>query len=174
MSRLNIVIVLFSLYLHFNAYGQDINAGRFAYYSFTGNADDDTGNYSAVVYGAILVSDRFENSAGAYYFDGIDDYITIPHKPAFNFGADDDFSISLWTKISEQVDLNGNNDLIGKWNTYTSSGYPYAIRYYSETAGQAELKNKILAIRYDTETCNHIPYVKTNCFNYEHFPAILI
>ncbi len=58
--------------------------GLIAYYPFSGNADDESGNGNhGIVYGATLAEDRFGKENNAYYFDGADDLIQI-----------DDFSIS--------------------------------------------------------------------------------
>lgn len=71
-----------------------------ARYDFSGNAQDDNGTgYDGVVHGATLTTDRFGNVDSAYQFDGIDDYIEIPHWVPFNFGSDD-FAVSVWVKTT--------------------------------------------------------------------------
>lgn len=52
--------------------------GLVAEFKFSGNANSEDGNYSGSVNGAILTKDRFGSENSAYYFDGIDDYISIP------------------------------------------------------------------------------------------------
>ncbi len=61
--------------------------GLVGYWSFSGNADDNSGYGStSTVYGSSLTTDRNANPQSAYYFDGIDDYINIGNndciKPA--------------------------------------------------------------------------------------------
>ncbi len=57
----------------------DIQAGLYAHYPFTSNANDESGNLlNADVYGASLTTDRFGNEDSAYAFDGVDDYIDCP------------------------------------------------------------------------------------------------
>lgn len=52
--------------------------GLVAEYTFSGNAKDGTINGNAgIVNDAKLTTDRFGNDSSAYYFDGIDDYITM-------------------------------------------------------------------------------------------------
>ena len=52
--------------------------GLIGYYSFSGNANDLSGNSNnGVVNGAQLVNDRFGNPNSSYQFDGIDDYIEL-------------------------------------------------------------------------------------------------
>ena len=51
--------------------------GLVAEYTFSGNAEDGTINDNdGLVNGATLTTDRFGNDSSAYYFDGVDDYIT--------------------------------------------------------------------------------------------------
>lgn len=55
-----------------------VNDGLIASYSFSGNADDESGNgYNGTVVGATLCLDRFGNPDSAYHFDGVNDYIDI-------------------------------------------------------------------------------------------------
>ncbi len=50
-----------------------------SYYPFNGNADDlGLSGADGIVNGAILTEDRDGNQNSAYYFDGVDDYISIP------------------------------------------------------------------------------------------------
>ena len=71
------------------------------HWSFTGNANDESGNgHNGVVNGATLIDDRFGNANSAYSFDGIDDEITITVTDGFD-GFDDpetEFTISAWCK----------------------------------------------------------------------------
>lgn len=53
-----------------------LSDGLIAYYSFSGSANDDSGNGNDLnVFGAELVADRFGNQDSAYHFDGVDDYM---------------------------------------------------------------------------------------------------
>ncbi|MBL8027669.1 MAG: immunoglobulin domain-containing protein, partial [Fibrobacteres bacterium] len=70
-------------------------SGLVAYYPFTGNANDVSGNgYNGTVSGATLSSDRFGNSNSAYKFNG-SNYIDIGNSV---LATNSDFSISLWYK----------------------------------------------------------------------------
>ncbi|MCK5740370.1 T9SS type A sorting domain-containing protein, partial [bacterium] len=59
---------------------------RVAAYSFSGNADDESGleNHGSV-FGAQLASDAQGQPEMAYWFDGADDFILVPNQPALNF-----------------------------------------------------------------------------------------
>ena len=68
-------------------------SGLVSWYSFTGNANDMSGNgNNATVNGAVLTSDRFWNSNAAYSYDGINDYL---HGNASSFPSGDR-TIALW------------------------------------------------------------------------------
>ena len=54
------------------------NANLIAYYSFDGNANDEsTENNYGLVYGAFLSKDRFGKQNQAYEFNGINDYVQL-------------------------------------------------------------------------------------------------
>jgi hypothetical protein len=54
-------------------------AGLDAWYSFNGNANDESGNgNNGILYGATLTSDRFGNPNGACSFNGLGNYIQLP------------------------------------------------------------------------------------------------
>jgi hypothetical protein len=71
-----------------------------AYYPFTGNANDASGNgHHGTVHGATLTADRFGNPGQAYYFDGVDDYINIPNHDSLNFR--NSISVNFWMKVDQ-------------------------------------------------------------------------
>jgi hypothetical protein len=66
-----------------------------AHYRFSGNAQDESGfSNHGTVSGAMLVSDRFGQVAGAYSFDGVDDRIQVPNAPVLSFQSA--ITISFW------------------------------------------------------------------------------
>jgi hypothetical protein len=73
----------------------DITSGLVAYYPFSGNAGDSSGNSNhGTVNGATLTSDRFGNINKAYEFNN--NTITVPHNSSLGFTQDKAFSVSLW------------------------------------------------------------------------------
>jgi len=58
----------------------DLNNGLIAYYPFSGDANDASGNgFNGTIVGSILSSDQFDNPNNTYQFNGTSDYIdTIP------------------------------------------------------------------------------------------------
>ena len=87
----------------------DLSDGLVAHYSFSGNADDESGNGNdGTVFGATLTTDRFGNPNSAYSFDGINDYIVLPNESSFDLT---EFSIVMWVKVP---DYSKENWLISK------------------------------------------------------------
>jgi len=75
---------------------QRITEGLVAYYSFNGNANDESGNGNdGTIVGAVLASDRFGNENSAYRFDGNNDYILVPHNSILDLF--DSLTIDVWT-----------------------------------------------------------------------------
>lgn len=101
--------------------------GLVAYYPFTGNANDESGNnINLTNSGSTLVNDRFGNLNSAYYFDG-----TAKMYCSDNDLLDltKDFTISFWIKRSSSIlyqfvmskHLAGENG-IGSWGIASYSG----------------------------------------------------
>jgi len=89
-----------------------------AYYPFNGNADDEHGNNNGIVHGASLTTDRFDNAASAYQFDGANDYISIVNTLSLDTNV---ISIAAWIKI---------NALAADWMdivSYGSGGHVLAV-----------------------------------------------
>ena len=78
-------------------------ADLIAYYPFSGNAGDATGNgYNGTPDGATLHQDRFGNPDNAYSFDGSDDFITAGDVLDDVFaGPDKQFTITAWISPDE-------------------------------------------------------------------------
>jgi len=87
--------------------GCNLNSENLAYYyPFNGNAKDyGFSQKDGTVNGAILTSDKDGNENSAYYFDGIDDYISIPDSLAIT----NDFTISFWAYAEN---TNGSSNII--------------------------------------------------------------
>jgi photosystem II stability/assembly factor-like uncharacterized protein len=75
-----------------------IQLGLVAYYPFTGNANDSSGNghHGTTVNNPLLVNDRFGNATSAYYFNGIDQRIDLPSSIKITA----DLSISFWVQTA--------------------------------------------------------------------------
>ncbi len=74
-----------------------LNDGLLAYYPFSGNANDATGNgNNGTVHGATLTEDRFGNPNSAYYFNGVNSYISANANQL----PSGQRTISLWFKTN--------------------------------------------------------------------------
>jgi hypothetical protein len=72
--------------------------GLVAWYPFTGNANDESGNgNNGTVNGATLTTDRFGNANKAYDFDGNNDYVQIANNATLE--PNSSISISAWASI---------------------------------------------------------------------------
>ena len=72
-----------------------VDSSLVAYYSFTGNTEDESGNENhGAADGPLLTTDRFGSEASAYEFDGQDDIIRV--MDASSLRLEDDFTIVAW------------------------------------------------------------------------------
>ncbi len=120
-----------------------INDGLVAYYPFNGNANDASGNgHNGVVNGATLTTDRFGAPNSAYYFDGLNDYISVPDDDALDLPNIK--TISLWFYLQVK---NGdpNNVLLNKYraDTPNEDGYTMGVNQLTknEVFGWAKDEN---------------------------------
>lgn len=85
-----------------------------AYYPFNGDAIDVSGfNNNGIVYGAALVSDRFNNLNSAYLFDGINDYIQVGNSSSLNFEYS--ITVNFWIKVGDFFDREAYPLSQGNW-----------------------------------------------------------
>ena len=73
--------------------------GLVGWWPFNGNANDESGNGNdGVVNGAVLASDIDNIESQAYYFDGINDYISVGNLTTIN--GDNSRSFVAWVKLN--------------------------------------------------------------------------
>jgi hypothetical protein len=104
------------------------SSGIVGWWPFTGNANDESGNgNNGSVNGASLTNDRFGNANGAYYFNGLDNWIQIADSD--NLELPNNLSINCWfyansfdivsmliSKHSPQCNNNEGTYVYGIWN----------------------------------------------------------
>jgi len=104
----------------------EVLSGLVAYYPFNNEfvegddvkTRDETGNgHDGTVNGATPTEDE-----GAYYFDGIGDYIEVVANGAFGFGNSTDFTLAAWIETSE--DVNHYQYVVWKGNDTSDSSTP--------------------------------------------------
>lgn len=146
-------------------------------YLFKGNAADsnptELKNDGSVYGGATLTTNRKGKSNSAYYFDGIDDYISIEDNTSTDFDNDQDFSISLWAsvKFPQVVPSNGIFDIVRKWSG-DGQGYPYSISFLNENAAFGH--NTFLQVRYDGSVCGNAPSEYSSTIDSEEWHHIVM
>ncbi len=117
------LLLLFILFSHSLIAQVNLNQGLVAYYPFNGNANDASGNGNngTPMNGVQLTTDRYGNPNSAYYFDGVDDYITIPNSS--NLNPTNGLSIVL----SFNPSRNGLQNLLGKISYTGAVGTQYQV-----------------------------------------------
>jgi len=133
-------LILTPLFLFCLAYASQ-SQPVLAHYQFNGNANDISGNnHHGTVSGATLTSDRFNEANGAYYFDGIDDYIEFDNIVG-QFGIND-FSVSFWintTSASNQKFIGNRQSCNTSINFWEISVFQNKIRGVVTEAGGSDL-----------------------------------
>lgn len=109
-----------------------IEDGLVAYYSFNGDATDESGNdYNGTVYDATLSIDRFGVENCAYSFDGLNDWIEVLHSDDldFNNNRGDEYSAICWIKTTDSISECGRiitkHESDGNWDP----GYLLGVTY---------------------------------------------
>jgi len=119
-----ILYILISLLMTGVGYSQSLQNRLIAHYLFHGNAHDSAGNRNdGIVYGATLTKDRLGNQNGAYYFDGIDDFIIVPDDDNLS-PTDNTLTIAIWAKIYYP----GNRFFLYKGDSQFNREYSMGIR----------------------------------------------
>jgi Concanavalin A-like lectin/glucanases superfamily len=79
-------------------------AGLVAYYPFSGNTNDASGNgFHCTPIGAVLTSDRFHRTDSAYFFNGVDAFIECPNDPRLGVHVGVDVTVSTWVKPTPKL-----------------------------------------------------------------------
>jgi hypothetical protein len=117
-----------------------LNYGLVAYYPFTGNAGDSSGNANhGIVNGAILTSDRFGKVNSAYSFNN--SIISAPYKSYLTFSDLKTFSVSIWIYTSVS---NNTTHYLGMrqpgsqsqfWQLYSAGGLAFQSNTNSTMIG---------------------------------------
>ena len=113
-----------------------------ACYSFSGNANDGSGNgHNGQVYGATLTTDRFGNTNSAYLFNGKSDSIVVPNYDSID-DKNGELTICFWEKANAfkaqfafvlAPDVRTNpSDRLGVQVEYENSGNPATIWDYGD------------------------------------------
>lgn len=105
-------------------------SGLVAYWSFSGNYDDNSGNgNNATNSGTILTFDRFGVDESCVSFDGTDDYLSVPHSSSISINSyAEDFTISLWYKTPDPKTSSFSSTYVfNKWDGNSGTPCPYSM-----------------------------------------------
>lgn len=94
-----IFVLLGLILVNFNTFSQAPSAGLIAYYPFTGNVNDASGNgrNGGIGGGVTLTKDRYGNADQAYYFNGVDGAISANWNQLTGNSAR---TMSVWFKTT--------------------------------------------------------------------------
>ncbi len=99
------------------ALNNSLKEGLIAYYSFDGNADDQSSNdNNCIVAGATLTTDKFEKDNKAFYFNGKNNQILVGNKPIFDLT--NTMTISVWILPNT---LSGDIKVLSKFQVGSNS-----------------------------------------------------
>jgi hypothetical protein len=136
----SLFFLIFLLLSNLSTAQVNLQSGLVACYTFSGNANDATGNgNNGMVNRALLTSDRFGNSNSAYSFNGSNSYINVNASQFKN----NQYSYSVWARnIADPTDgisavvisigdkntgihqtVNVNNDYINSITGWSVGGY---------------------------------------------------
>src|ERR1039457_6299099 len=124
-----------------NGFAQSVlTNGLIAYYPFSGNADDASGNGNdGTVFGATLTTNRFGIPNQAYYFNGSTAYIKAPISSSV---FSNDFTASVWfdayditigfpTLLDEEGNSAFRAGIVGQSSGGSGIGSAYAYSTYA-------------------------------------------
>ena len=115
---------------------QGPEAGLIAWYKFSGNAEDSSGNgRDGVVNGAVLAADQYGIADEAYSFNGVDSAIAFPAVNIASLAASG-YSVSLWAYVNT---VSATQTFVYQDNT---SGYPSTNEVYLHmwAGGEAQVR----------------------------------
>ena len=107
----------------------NLTLGLVGHWPFNGNANDASSNgNNGTVNGASLTTGRNGASNSAYNFDGVNDYIQVPHSNSISLTGD--ITMSAWVKTNGS---NGQNyqSIISKRETYWTAEYVMSLSYHT-------------------------------------------
>ena len=132
LITLAIILFLFIIPCNVNSAKEDSHtltnsdSGLVAYYPFTGNAIDISGNNNhGSVANTTLTEDRFGNLNSAYLYNGTNSRISVSNSISIIFS--NSIAISVWVKLSS-IQSSGDRMILGKSNYINYTNYLIRIR----------------------------------------------
>lgn len=139
--------------------------GLVGYWPFNGNANDESGNgNNGTVNGATLTSDRNGIANSAYSFDGVNDYIEVPHSNSISIIGN--ITISAWVKTNGSNGLNYQT-IVSKRETYWTWEYAMFLSYHTNTPHDTKfLAARALGMGNQEQGWSITPYIQNSWENW--------
>jgi len=150
------VIAALTVFLAVGALPMGAQAGMIAFYNFSGNALDSSGNgLHGTVNGATLTTDRLGNQNSAYLFDNINDSIIVPNTGGL-LSLSGPFSMAVWVRPDNPSFDGRNNPIIWK---LAGPGDPdnYALAWHSGNRFGAGLEDSVTDLDLGVFSASHTP-----------------
>jgi len=152
-----------------------------AYYPFSGNANDESGNGNhGTVSGAQLTKDRFDNDNSAYYFDGVDDSIIFSGMINTDIFTKNDFTIAFYFNLPPTAEF---LSFISKRDACVAGKF-FDLRGYSdgsigiETYGGLEIcENEPCGLSFGnstSDTWHFLAVTRQSCTITTYFDGVLV
>lgn len=121
-----LIIILIGIQSQLNVTANSLSNGLVAWYPFTGNAIDSSGNgNNGTVIGATLSSDRFGNARNAYSFNGSGNYIRVTNN---TLALNGNITISCWAKINNLTPSYYDEAIFSQWDSRTGRKFLFGYR----------------------------------------------
>ncbi len=145
--------------------------GLVGWWPFNGNANDESGNGNdGTLNGPMLTADRFGNADLAFNFNGVSEYILVPHSQSLAITGD--ITISIWKKslgnlgnyetfVNKRSNQSNWNFSFGASHYYGVGGCPQEVDKYftsrrNNSGLQYELKFTDYLVSSDTNNWTHL------------------
>jgi hypothetical protein len=103
-----------------------LKIGLLAYYDFNNSGADSSGNkYDGTVHNITSMPNRFGKANGAYYFDGVSSYISVPDNQALRLN-NTDFTLNAWIKLVSYNSSYGSS-ILSKRTTGANNGWIWSV-----------------------------------------------
>nr|NQU93266.1 T9SS type A sorting domain-containing protein [Bacteroidota bacterium] len=137
-----------------------------AYYPFSSNAMDESGNnHHGFVNGAYLTNDRHNNPNSAYLFDGLFSYIELNNNEPIILSTT--FTITAWARIDGPGGgLSNGNQLFVQRNNMPVNTSAIGLKAENENG------NMELAVRTSGNLVEYIEYPAPPYGNWNHFAGV--
>jgi len=134
-----------------------LKVGLVAYYPLNNSAADSSGNhFDGTAYNLTSTTDRYGKANGAYYFNGVNSYMTVQDEPQLRLNGID-FTLNSWIKIDEYNSSYGSI-IMAKRGEGSTNGWNFGI------AGYGDLTNYVNALGVVTYSISggDDPYLRGN------------